>query len=223
MTKLKALIATLAEDAVPVMRFPAPRRLVSLWLFIAAAGIFLFVAGMGVRQDLVDNLRQARFVLELVAALATAIGAAWAATISALPGRPHWQKLIPFVPAVVWAGLLIHGTWLDAAPLRSDLICFPIIILLGTLPCVVLIFAMRRGVVLSPCLGMFFAVSASAALGYVGLRLVHPENAVSMILVWQFGPVVLLALFASCFGRRMFPHKVPDFLMRDMPFKRSAP
>lgn len=223
MTKLKALIAILAEDVVPVMRFPAPRRLVSLWLFIAGAGIFLFVAGMGVRQDLVDNLRQARFVLELLAASVTAIGAAWAATISALPGRPHWQKFIPFAPAVVWAGLLIHGTWLDVTPLRPDLICFPIITLLGTLPCGVLVLAMRRGVVLSPCLAMFFAVSASAALGYVGLRLVHPENAANMILAWQFGPVVLLALFASCLGRRMFPHKVPDFLMRDLPYGRSTP
>lgn len=33
-----------------------------------------------------------------------------------------------------------------------------------------------------------------------------------MVLVWQFGPVVLLSTLAACLGGWLFPRKFPEFL-----------
>jgi hypothetical protein len=44
---------------------------------------------------------------------------------------------------------------------------------------------------------------AAAALGNVGLRLFHPQDASLMILVWQFGSVALLSIRAGWGGHRI--------------------
>lgn len=211
MNDAEDLIRALASDAAPIRRFHAPSKVVGGWLMIAISGAALFILMMGVRPDLGECLRQPRYVMDLTAALVTAIGAAWAATISVLPGRPIWQQALPAVPALAWTGLLVLSAWSDPLPVRQDLICLPVIAMLGLLPCVALIVAMRRGEVLAPCIGMFLAVSASASLGYAGLRLIHPEDAGRMVLVWQFGPVILLSTLAACLGSRIFPPKFREF------------
>lgn len=223
MNDTEDLIGVLAGEAGRVRRFPAPSKVVGRWAAVALSGIVLFMLAVGTRPDLFECLRQPRYVLDIAAALATAVGAAWAATVSALPGRPLWQRAPSGVPAMVWTGLLVQGAWFDSGPLRPDLICPPVIALLGLPPGVTLVLAMRRGAVLAPCLGMFLAVSASASLAYVGLRLVHPEDAGRMVLVWQFGPVVLLSTLAACLGGRLFPRRLPESLKGDTHFRRSTP
>lgn len=222
MNETEDLIRTLASDGAPVRRSQAPFKVVGQWLTIAVPAIILFTLVMGVRPDLGQFLRQPRNLLDLSAALATVIGAAWAAIVSALPGRPAWQQALPAIPALAWTGLLAQGAWSDPSPMRADLICLPAIAMSGLLPCVALIVVMRRGLVLAPCLGMFLAVSASASLAYVGLRLIHPEDAGRMVLVWQFGPVLLLSTLMACLGERIFPPKFRKLLGGDSHSGRSA-
>lgn len=214
MTDTEDLIDALVRKGGAVRRFPSPLAVVVRWGGFALAGIVLFVGMMGVRPDLLDCLTRPSYLFDLAAALSTAIGAAWAAAVSALPGRPLWQRILPAVPAAIWITSLIAGAVTDGTPLRADLICLPVIAGLAVVPCAVLIVAMRRGEVLAPCLGMFLAVAASASLAYAGLRLVHPEDAGRMMLVWQFGPVVLLSAMAACLGDKLLPRKIPEFLKR---------
>ena len=214
MNDTEDLINTLVRKGGAVRRFPSPLSVVVRWGGFALAGIVLFVAMMGVRPDLLECLTRPRYLFDLAAALSTATGAAWAATVSALPGRPLWQRALPAVPAAIWIASLALGAVTDGSPLRTDLICLPVIAGLAVVPCAVLVLAMRRGEVLAPCLGMFMAVAASASLAYAGLRLVHPEDAGRMMLVWQFGPVLLLSVVAACLGGRLFPRTIPEFLKR---------
>jgi hypothetical protein len=51
----------------------------------------------------------------------------------------------------------------------------------------------------------FLGALAAAALAYVGLRLVHPQDAAFMVLVWQFGSVVVFASVLGAFGRWLLP------------------
>ncbi len=164
MNETDDLIKVLASDAAPVRHFPAPSKVVGQWLTMAVPAIALFILVMGTRPDLEQCLYQPRYLMDLAAALATAIGAAWAASIAAIPGRPTWQQPLPVVPALAWIGLLAQGAWSDPSPMRPDLICLPVIAMLGLLPCVTLIVVIRRGEVLAPCLGLFLIVSASASL-----------------------------------------------------------
>lgn len=212
MDDTETLIKALAQEGGAVRRFPSPLRVVGHWAGVAVGGIVLFVTMMGMRPDLLDCLTHPRFVFDLAAALSTAAGAAWAAAVSALPGRPPWQRVLPAVPAAVWVASLLLGALTDQAPLRADLICLPVVAGLAVIPCTVLVLAMRKGEVLAPCQGGFLAVAASASLAYAGLRLVHPVDAGRMMLVWQFGPVALLSAMAACFGEWLFPRKTPEFL-----------
>lgn len=59
----------------------------------------------------------------------------------------------------------------------------------------------RRGVPLMPCTTVALAGLAAAGIGNFGLRLFHPQDASLMVLVWQFGSVVVLAMLAGCAGR----------------------
>jgi len=207
MTETGDLIKRLVADAQPVRRFPAPAKIIGFWAVVAVVGITVFAGLMGPRPDLVERLGHSRYLVDLGAALATGLGAAWAAVISVMPGRPNWQRLIPVVPTLLWLGSLIYWALPDQSPLRIDLVCLPVIALVASLPCLLLLYIMRRGVVPSPCLSMFLATAASASVAYIGLRLVHLEDAGRMILVWQFGSVVVLSLAVSCLGPYLFPPK----------------
>jgi hypothetical protein len=62
---------------------------------------------------------------------------------------------------------------------------------------------LRRGVPLAPHLTMLLGAFASLAVGNVGLRLCHPQDAGLIVLVWQFGSVMLLSTLAAWAGRRV--------------------
>lgn len=206
MKRTEDLIAELAADDAPVPRFPRPTGMFGCWLVVAVVAITLFVALMGARADLAARLADARFVIDIALALATGLGAAWAAIMSALPGRPRWQRLLPLIPTLLWLVSLVYGALPDKAPFQPDFVCLPLIAAMAALPSLVLVLVMRRGYVLSPCFGMFLAVGASASVAYIGLRFVHMEEAGRMIFVWQFGSVALVSLMASCFGGHLFRH-----------------
>jgi hypothetical protein len=84
---------------------------------------------------------------------------------------------------------------------RIDLFCFPAIVLVGMVPAVAIAFMLRRGAPLVPYLTAALGGLAAAGLGSFGLRLFHSQDASLMILVWQFGTVVLLTCLSGVFGR----------------------
>lgn len=49
---------------------------------------------------------------------------------------------------------------------------------------------------------------AAAALANFGLRLFHTADAALMVLVWQFGTVVLFTALAGLWGRRLLPRAI---------------
>lgn len=210
MVDTAALIETLAWDARPVRRLPSPGRRVVRWLAVALPVIAVFGAVMGARPDLGERLADPMFLLQLLAALATAVCAAFAAFASAVPGSPRWTLWLPALPLAVWIGSLGRQCWQDwltigpeGVVFRPDLICLPIIAMVGAVPAIAMVAMVRRGAPLTPRLTAFLGALAAAALAYVGLRLVHPQDAAFMVLVWQFGSVALFASVVGAFGRRL--------------------
>lgn len=97
-------------------------------------------------------------------------------------------------------------TWLgggDASRLTVDWACVAGIITAGAIPGLAMIVMLRRGVPLAPHLTVLLGAFASSAIGDVGLRLFHPQDAGLMVLVWQFGGVMLLSVLAALGGRHM--------------------
>lgn len=202
------VIERLARNAHPVQRLPSPGRRVVRWLAIGLPVIAVFAAVMGARPDLDTQLSETAFVVPLLAAFATAVCAAHAAFASAVPGAPRWCLWLPLPPFAVWIGSLGRQCWQDWLSLGRDgivftvdLACLPIIAAVGAAPAIAMVMMARRGASFTPRLTAFLGALAAATLAYVGLRLVHPQDAAFMVLVWQFGSVALFATVIGGLGR----------------------
>lgn len=204
------LIARLSAEARPVGRLPAPYRRALLWLAIGIPYVALVAIAMSPRPDLAAKFTEARYLVEQGAALATAVLAAVAAFSLGVPGRPRAIALLPLPALAVWLGSLGEGCWqawvrldADGLALSPDWICFPAIVLAGAIPGAAMVAMMRQGAPLAPHLTVAVGALAAAALGNVGLRLFHAQDASLMVLVWQFGSVALLSALASLLGGRI--------------------
>lgn len=201
------LIDTLIDDSGPVRRLPRPWVRCALWLTIAAPYLALIVVMMSPRPDLATKFAESRFLIEQLAALATAVTAAIAAFAATVPGYNRKVLLLPVIPLAVWLGVLGQGcisAWLHLGSaglsLQSDWICLPAIALAGAVPAIAMVVMLRRGAPMMPYLTVALGALASAGLGNFALRLFHAQDASLMVLVWQFGSVFLLSVLATYAG-----------------------
>lgn len=201
------LIDTLVDDSGPVRRLPRPWVRCALWLAIAVPYLALIVVMMSPRPDLATKFAESRFVIEQLAALATAVAAAIAAFAATVPGYNRKVLLLPVIPLAVWLGFLGQGcisAWLHLGSaglsLQSDWICLPAIALAGAVPAIAMVVMLRRGAPMMPYLTVALGALASAGLGNFALRLFHEQDASLMVLVWQFGSVFLLSVLATYAG-----------------------
>lgn len=204
------LIKGIAADAKPVRRLASPGLRLAFWLLPTLAFTAMVAHMMGLRPDIGQKLLEPKFVFELIAAFTTGVLAAFAALCAGYPGRPVWERFAPLVPLALWLGSLGEGCWRsimridpDGLHIKPDLICFPAILLVGSMPALLLFWMVRRGAPIAPVMTTALAALAASAVGAAALRLFHPQDASIMVLVWQFGSVAVLTLFAGLFGRRL--------------------
>lgn len=204
------LIQTLAENATPVRRLPPPGARLLRWLAIALPTVLAIALMMGLRPDLGLKLSDPLFALQMVAALATAVMAAWAALCAVVPGEPRWKLALPLFPFGVWLAAIGQQCWTEwlrfgaaGMEFRPDPACIPAIAIIGAVPAATLVALIRRGAPFLPRLTVFLGALAAAALGDFGLRLFHQADAGLMVLVWQLGSVAGLSALAALYGRRI--------------------
>jgi hypothetical protein len=171
------------------------------------------------RADLMTKMSARHFIVEEVAAIATAITAAVAAFATVIPGYGRKLLFLPLLPLFIWLGSLGWGfahDWIRSRPdglaLRSDWFCIPAIVLVGIVPAIAMGVMLRRGAPLSPRGTMGIGGLAAASLGGFGLRLFHPEDESLMVLVWQFGTVCFLSALAGLMGRYVLYWQLPSMV-----------
>jgi hypothetical protein len=204
------LVKILAADAKPVRRLSSPMMRLLIWLGISIAYAAIVVWLMGLRPDILSKLGDARFVVELSATFMTSVLAAAAAFCAGCPGRPIWERFAPLPALGLWFWSLGEGCWqtfaasgAEGLSFRIDFVCLPSILLVGILPGAVILKMIRQGAPIAPTTTTALATLAAAALGATALRLFHEQDASVMVLVWQFGSVVLLASLGALTGRRL--------------------
>lgn len=205
------LIEQLAGSLGAAPPLPPPALRTGRWLLVSLLFVAVVVIMVAPRADLTDKLSEARFLIEQGAALLTGMTAAYAAFASTIPGVSRKVILLPLLPLGIWLGSLGQGcldTWVRSGPegltLQPDWLCFPAILLVGSLPAIAMVAMLRRGAPLSPRLSIALGGLAAAGLGDFGLRMFHPQDASVMVLVWQVGSVLVLAALAGCIGRQLF-------------------
>ncbi|MEW5962727.1 MAG: DUF1109 domain-containing protein [Pseudomonadota bacterium] len=204
------LIKALSASAPAVSPLRSPHARTATWFAISLIYAALVVVVAGPRPDLVVKLAEPKFVIEVAAALLTSMLAAAAAFCAGCPGRPLWERFAPLPALALWLGSLGTGcwqSWMRAGPdglsLAPDLICFPSILLVSIVPGLLILAMVRRGAPIAPVTTTMLAALASAALGAAALRLFHTQDASVMVLVWQFGSVMLLTLVGALLGRSL--------------------
>ncbi|MDO9561569.1 MAG: NrsF family protein [Bradyrhizobium sp.] len=201
------LIAGLTEHADAVRRLPSPWVRTASWFAMAVPYVVAIVMIMTPRDDLAVKFTDFRFLVEQVAALCTAIGAAVAAFQSIVPGYSRRLLLLPLVPLSVWLASVGEGcveALLRGGALQtftSDFLCIPAIALVGALPAVAMTLMLRKGAPLWPYTSAALGGLAAAGLGNFGLRFFHGQDASLMVLVWQVGTVFMLTILCGQAGR----------------------
>jgi hypothetical protein len=202
------LIERLAGRVEPVRPLRSPWVRMAGWFALGVPYLVLMVLVMEPRDDLLAKLSDWRFILEEIAALATGLAAALAAFATTIPGQSRRVLFLPALPLAVWLGSLGLGCLQsfvqfgpDGLSLEPDWACFPAIAMIGLVPAIAMVVMLRRGAPLMPCVTVALGALAAAGLGDFGLRLVHQRDASLMVLVWQFGTVIVLSVVAGCAGR----------------------
>lgn len=205
------LIIQLAGDARPVRRLPTPGMRMLVWLALAVPVVAFVVALHGWRPDLAVRMNQPRFVIELLAALATGLTAGWATFASTVPGAGGRRLALPLLPASIWLAALGEGCWREWLAFGNHLghhawhpQCMPEIAATSVIPIIALVAMARRGAALNPSMTAALAALAAASLAAAGMALYHPIDASVAVLIWQFGTVALLSALAGMMGRRLF-------------------
>lgn len=206
-----ALIDALVADLKPVSPLLPPGLRLLAWLAFSIPAVAAIVVLEGVRGDLAAKLTEPAFLTEQLAAVATAIVAGWAALAACVPGTPRWTRWTPAAPLIFWMlslGRQCWSEWIYAGAgsmvFRPDWMCLPNIAMIGALPAVAIVIAIRRGACLNSA-PVLWGSLAAAALANAALRLFHAEDAALMVIVWQFGSVALFTAVLTLLRRFLAP------------------
>jgi hypothetical protein len=151
-----------------------------------------------------------RFIVEQVAALATAVTAAAAAFATVAPGRSRLFMLAPVLPLVVWIASIGQGCaaeWATSGGMPTLVIhwaCFFITVLAGVVPAIAIVVMLRHGAPLMPRLTTAFAGIAVAGVANFGVRFVHPFDPNFVVIIWHVATVFVLSSSAIAFARHLF-------------------
>lgn len=220
------LIDALVADLRPVRRLSPPTLRLLGWLAVSIPAVAAVVALQGIRSDLAVRFAEPTFLTEQVATVATALVAGWAALAGCVPGTVRWKLWAPVLPLSAWIVSLGHQCWSEwvrvgaaGMSLRPDWMCLPDIAVIGALPAIAIVIAIRRGACLNSA-PVLWGSLAAAALANAGLRLFHVEDAALMVIVWQFGSVALFTAVLTLLRRFLAPFGEPHHLRS--PFERLA-
>jgi hypothetical protein len=210
------LINALESDLTPVEPLPAPWHRLINWLAINLPIVAFFALAIGFRSDLAVKLAEPSFLAQQIAMLATVILAGWAAMSAVVPGTRRSVFWIPAIALAAWIATLGQQCWEDwiqwgraSLEIGLDLKCVSVIATIGIIPIVTMIVMLRKGAAYRSLTAVWWGTLASAALANASLRLVHAEDAGMMVVVWQFGSVLVFSVLATQFKDRLMPPRHP--------------
>ena len=217
--KTETLIDRLTAELTPVHRIARPETRLAWWLLISMPAIAAVVWAFGLRPDLGDRLADRAFLIEVGAALLTALVGIYAALCAGLPDQPGWKVWLPMAPMALWLGVLGQqcvDVFLRLGPeglqVTSDAMCLPAIALGSLVPAIAIVVMLRRSGKFRTTHACLCGALGAAALGAVALRLYHTEDAAIMVIVWQLGSDALFSLIAGAIGRMLVDNR-PDRIL----------
>ena len=205
---LDETINNLCSDLKPVRRM-SPYWRSALWLTLAVSYTVAVASMVGFRPQLMDKMMDQEFIFEIGLALAMGLTATIATFWLTLPDSTRYNIFLG-VPATLFA---VHVFWMADRLFMEGLgptpegwlsNCWMDCAIMAGLPAAFVIFLIRKGACIRPCLLAFNAVLAVAAFGWIGIRFTCPYDSVGKAYFINFLPFMLIGLILGFSPRRLF-------------------
>ena len=220
-TDTDRLIRDLVANVEPVRPLPRPVTRAAVWLGLSLPYLLFMVFLLGPADGLGSRFSDRPFLIEQLAAFATGVTAAVAAFVTTAPGYNRAFLLAPLAPLAIWMGDLGHACVRDVSTagaygwyVAGHWACFPVTVLLGVLPGMVMAVMLRRGAPLTPRLTTWLGALAVAGLANVGVRFVHAFDASVIVLAWHVGAMFGASALLAAGGRHFLRWRPVTFSVR---------
>ena len=206
------VVSALVRDLKPVAPLPAPGVRAWHWSLVAAVIGGLAVAGFGLRLDLAGAASTLSFQAQMVFLVLATVLAGGAALVLAIPGERLSQarRSAPIAAALAWGAWLLAelasavGSSSAAWAIDSGWGCVAKTMTIAAIPGAALLLMVGRGAPVETRRAVMFAALAAAGVGGIGVEFTCPKTEPMHLLVWHFGPVLMLPLMAALAGAPLF-------------------
>lgn len=204
------LIASLGAELTPVRRLLPPWLRMLGWVAAVAAIACALLIRHGATPVLQRFAAAPDVAIASVGAVFTAITAAWAACVLAVPGRSRAWLWLPVPTALVWMGAsgwgclgawLTPTTHLASGPPPTD--CITFIVGFSIPLSVLLIWIVRRACPLRPVQTAILLGFASAAAAAALMAIIHPIDAAATDLAAHALAVCIVVAANAALGNRL--------------------
>lgn len=185
------------------------------WLFIVFFCLSVGVLFFGLRDDLETAITHPSFLIHGVLTLILGLASSLSAFLLSVPGY-HGRKILlfPFSTLALFFLYFLYSIYfLELDSFRLGWGCIRDILVLAFVPGAILFFLLRRAAVLDGWKTGFFAFLGLGAIGSFGTQFICHNDGVLHTLIWHYLPVVILGIFGSYLGRKIFrlPISKKDF------------
>lgn len=206
------VVSTLVRDLKPVAPLPAPGVRAWYWSLVASVSGGLAVAVFGLRPDIAGAAGTISFQAHTMFLVLATVLASGAALALAIPGErlSRVRRSAPIAAAVAWAAWLLAelagavGGSSAAWAIDSGWGCVAKAITMAAIPGAALLIMIARGAPVDARQALMFAALAAAGVGGLGVEFTCPKTAAMHLLVWHFGPVLVLPVVAALAGAPLF-------------------
>ena len=206
------VVAALVRDLKPVAPLTAPGVRAWQWGLLTAVSGGLAVAAFGLRPDIAGAVGTLNFQAHTMFLGLLTVLAGGATLVLAIPGERLLQarRLAPLALAMALGAWLVVE--LASAVARTSTAwamdsgwgCVAKAMTIAAVPGVALVVMVGRGATTDARSAVVFAALATAGVGALGVELACPKTEAMHLLVWHFGPLVVLPVVAALVGAPLF-------------------
>lgn len=209
MTKdVDQLIATLAEDRLPIKSAGHPVKLSFKWLAATAVYLIVILALTGLRPDVVDKLAEPWWIAELIVLLGVIVSTSISAALLAWPDV-YQKRSLAFLPAWMFAFfvLAVYFAWRAESPpaIQSEhaFDCTLSIALVTLMPAAWTLYGIRRFASTHYRLAGGLALLSAFSIGAFWLRLYEDNDSMTHVIAWHYLPMLAAGLLGVWLGGRV--------------------
>lgn len=207
--EIDQLIDTLSNDAVPIRPMASPWRLTAQWLVGVAAYIAAVLLTLETpRDDILLQLAQPLFALEIGALVAMIVACALSAALLSYPDLYQSKRIayLPIAAFLLFAGVVIwafigEGRAMEMHP--AEFLCTAFITLYSLPPAVWLFYTIRKFASTHFALAGSVAVLTAFSIGALVQRLIEKTDSIAHLLGYHYLPMFAVALIGLLLGRTL--------------------